>query len=143
VNIPAVTVITSSTITPVSLSPVVKAGWISLAIGACTFWLFGLGFLFFTAGIVLAVVALCTKQVRSGLCLLISSLAAMTVCGLMFFFLVLGAVGGALRRATTGADSAKPKLPVVVPFEKPVVNPTKSRFAEPDDIRLVTEPSVP
>jgi hypothetical protein len=118
----------------------VKAGWISVVAGACTFWIFGLGFLFFTAGIVLAVVALCTKQVRAGLYLLISSIAAMTVCGLMFFFLVLGAVGGALRRAAAGGDTVHPKLPVVVPFEKPVVAPGPARLAEPDDIRLVLEP---
>lgn len=127
------------TIKPSSLT-VVQAGWVCLIAGACTFWVYGVGFLFFLGGIVLAVVALCSKQVRSGICLLVSSLAATTVCGLMFFFLVLGAVGGALRRATAGADSAKPRFPVVVPFEKPVVNPSKSRFAEPDDIRLVTEP---
>jgi hypothetical protein len=140
VNFPSFTVVSNSTITTETMSPLVKAGWVCLAAGACTFWLFGLGFLFFAAGIVLAVVALCHKQVRSGIWLLISSLAAAAVCGLRFFFLVLGAVGGALRRVASGTDSAKPKLPVVIPFKKPEVSPTASRFSEPDDIRLVTEP---
>jgi hypothetical protein len=57
-------------------SSAVKAGWICLALGFFTFWIFGLGFVFFSATMVLAIVAMCRDQVGQGVALLVASIAS-------------------------------------------------------------------
>lgn len=74
-------------------SSAIKAGWICLPIGLCTFWIFGFGFLFFSVSIILAIVGMCTNQVKQGVILLVSSVVAMGLCVLLFFMVVLGTFG--------------------------------------------------
>ena len=81
-------------------SSAVKAGWICLGLGFCTFWIFGFGFLFFSITIVLAVVAMCTHQVKQGVILLLSSLASLALCALIFFAVILGTVGVAAKKVS-------------------------------------------
>lgn len=81
---------------PLPASPrnsAVKAGWICLICGVLTFWIFGLGFLFFSVAIVLSVIGLCTNQVQNGLILLVSSIFSLAVCVFLFMLLVLGTFG--------------------------------------------------
>jgi hypothetical protein len=74
----------------------VMAGWICLAIGFGTFWIFGLGFVFFGVAMTCAVVAMCTNQVQRGLILLLSSFASLAICAVIFFVAIFGAMFGAL-----------------------------------------------
>ena len=53
----------------ISSPSAVKAGWLCLAVGALTFWLFGIGYAFFAAAFVLAIVAMCTNRVGHGFAL--------------------------------------------------------------------------
>ena len=65
---------------PMPNSSAVTAGWICVAIGMVTFWIFGLGFTFFGIAMICAAVAMCTNQVQRGLILLPSSLASLAIC---------------------------------------------------------------
>jgi hypothetical protein len=71
-------------------SSAVRAGWICLILGFFTFWIFGLGFVFFSATIVLAIVAMCTNQVGQGVTLLVASIASLAICVVIFMLLILG-----------------------------------------------------
>lgn len=81
-------------------SSAVKAGWICLLLGYLTFWIFGFGFLFFSVTIVLSIVAMCTNQVKQGVLLLVSSIASLGICALIFFALIVGSIGGAVIKAS-------------------------------------------
>ena len=81
-------------------SSAVKAGWICLLLGYLTFWILGIGFLFFSVTIVLSVVAMCTNQVKQGVILLVSSFASLAICGLIFLFIIVGTVGAVAQKAS-------------------------------------------
>jgi hypothetical protein len=81
-------------------SSAVKAGWICLLLGYLTFWIFGLGFLFFSATIILSIVAMCTNQVRHGVILLVSSIVSMAICALIFILVIAGTIGAAAQKAS-------------------------------------------
>jgi hypothetical protein len=49
---------------PAPKSSALMAGWICVAIGFGTFWIFGLGFAFFSIAMLCAIVAMCTNQVQ-------------------------------------------------------------------------------
>ncbi len=66
-------------------SSAVKAGWICLALGFLTFWIFGFGFIFFIATFVLAIVAMSTQRVAQGIALLVSSVAFGIICVIGLF----------------------------------------------------------
>ncbi len=55
-----------------SHSSAMMAGWICLGLCFCTFWVFGVGFVFFPITMFLAVVAMCAHQVKQGVILLLS-----------------------------------------------------------------------
>ena len=88
---------------PAPKSSAVTAGWICLAIGFGTFWIFGLGFAFFSIAMVCAVVAMCTNQLQRGLILLLSSFASLAICAVIFFVAIFGAMFGALGLAAQKA----------------------------------------
>ncbi len=81
-------------------SSAVKAGWICLLLGFCTFWIFGFGFVFFSVTFILAIVAMCSNQVKQGVILLLSSLASIVLCAVIFFAVVVGTVGAAAKKAS-------------------------------------------
>lgn len=85
------------------MSSALKAGWICFGIGLAISWFFPFGHIFFSVGMITAVVAMCTHQVNRGLGLLISSFVGSALCVLVFFTLVLGtlgvATGAALKQA--------------------------------------------
>ena|SRR6266498_4803895 len=66
-------------------SSAVKAGWICLALGFLTFWIFGFEFIFFIATFVLAIVAMSTQRVAQGIALLVSSVASGIICVISLF----------------------------------------------------------
>ena len=74
-------------------SSAVTAGWICLILGFLTFWIFGLGFLFFGVTIVLAIVAMSTNQVRAGVALLIASIGSLAMCVFIFMLVIMGTIG--------------------------------------------------
>ena len=88
---------------PAPKSSAVMAGWICVAIGFGTFWIFGLGFAFFSIAMVCAVVAMCTNQVQRGLILLLSSFASLAICAVIFFVAIFGALFGAFGLAAQKA----------------------------------------
>lgn len=73
-------------------SSAIKAGWICIIAGCLTFWILGLGFAFFGVAKILAIVALCTHQVKKGFILLLASFFAAAACGLIFFLAIAGSV---------------------------------------------------
>jgi len=87
----------------------IKAGWICLGIGFCVAWIFPPAHVFYSASIVLAIVALATNQVRRGLVLLISSFVAAGISALITFLLALGFLGAAVKPhfAQMEADAAR------------------------------------
>jgi hypothetical protein len=96
-------------------SSAVKAGWICLAIGFGTFWIFGLGFMFFGVAMICAVVGMCTNQLQRGLILLLSSLASLAICAVLFFVAIFGAMFGALGLAAQKAQ----QHPILFPSPTP------------------------
>jgi hypothetical protein len=97
-------------VTASAKSSSVKAGWICLALGYLTFWVFGFGFLFFSVTIILSVVAMCTNQVKQGVILLVSSIASIGICMLIFFLIIVGTVGAAFEKAAEDNKHQPPAL---------------------------------
>src|SRR6476660_97312 len=79
-------------------SSAVKAGWICLILGFLTFWIFGLGFIFFVATFVLSIVAMSTNRVGQGIVLLVSSVGSSFVCAIIALGLVSSAFTAALKK---------------------------------------------
>jgi competence ComEA-like helix-hairpin-helix protein len=94
-------------------SSAVKAGWICLALGFLTFWIFGFGFIFFIATFVLAIVAMSTQRIGQGIALLVSSVASSIICVIISLAILSSAFTAALKkeRATGAAHRTTP-----VPF---------------------------
>jgi hypothetical protein len=86
-----------------------------LAIGFGTFWIFGLGFAFFSVAMICAVVAMCTNQVQRGLILLLSSFASLAICAVIFFVAIFGAMFGALGAAAQKAQQHQILFPSPTP----------------------------
>jgi hypothetical protein len=78
-----------------------KAGWICFGFGLLLSWIFPLGNAFFSIAIITAIVAMCTHQVNRGLALLISSFVGIGLSVLVFFTLVVGAIGAGIEQAHT------------------------------------------
>src|SRR5437588_2893969 len=79
-------------------SSAVKAGWICLILGFLTFWIFGLGFVFFIATFILAVVAMSTNRLGQGIALLVSSVGSIIVCVIISLALLSSAFTAALKK---------------------------------------------
>ena len=79
-------------------SSAVKAGWICLILGFLTFWIFGLGFVFFIATFALAIVAMSTNRVGQGIVLLVSSVGSGIVCFIISLALVSSAFTAAVKK---------------------------------------------
>ena len=109
-------------------SSAVMAGWICVAIGFGTFWIFGLGFAFFSIAIVCAIVAMCANQVQRGLILLLSSFASLAICAVIFFVAIFGSMFGAFGLA---AQKARPASGIaVLPFESLSSDKENAFFAD-------------
>ena len=81
-------------------SSAATAGWICLGLGYLTFWIFGIGFLFFSVTIILSIVAMCTNRVGQGVALIISSISSIFICGILFVIIVFGSFAGAALKAS-------------------------------------------
>ena len=68
-------------------------------LGCLTFWILGFGFVFFSVAFILAVVAMCTNQVKQGIILFVSTFASLAVCVVLFMVLVLGTFGAVAIKA--------------------------------------------
>ena len=79
-------------------SSAVRAGWICLILGFLTFWIFGLGFVFFVATFILAIVAMSTNRVGQGIVLLVSSVGSSIVCAIISLALLSSAFTAALKK---------------------------------------------
>jgi DNA-binding phage protein len=123
-------------------SSAVKAGWICLGLGICTFWFFGIGFTFFSVTIILSIFAMCTNQVKEGVILLVSSLVTGAVCSAIFFFLILGASGAVAKKLTENLNNQMQQIKVPPPvtfsslqspitFSTPI--PSRGRFIKPTE----------
>jgi DNA uptake protein ComE-like DNA-binding protein len=83
---------------PPTKSSAVRAGWICLVLGFLTFWIFGLGFVFFVATFILAIVAMATNRVGQGIVLLVSSVGSIIVCVIISLALISSAFTAALKK---------------------------------------------
>jgi len=79
-------------------SSAVKAGWICLILGFLTFWIFGLGFVFFVATFILAIVAMSTNRLGQGIALLVSSVGSSILCVIISLALLSSAFTAALKK---------------------------------------------
>src|SRR5207247_4308573 len=79
-------------------SSAVKAGWICLALGFLTFWIFGFGFIFFVATFILAIVAMSTNRLGQGIALLVSSVGSSILCVIISLALLSSAFTAALKK---------------------------------------------
>lgn len=77
----------------------IKAGWLCIGAGLCTFWLFGIGLVFFAVAMVLSVVAMCSDQVRDGFLILSAALVSQLIAVLLFSSMVAGMVAELLGKA--------------------------------------------
>ena len=66
------------------MTSAVLAGWVCVSLGLVMAWFFPLAHLFFSLGLIMAVIAMATHQVRAGLLLLAGTLAASALCALVF-----------------------------------------------------------
>jgi cell division protein FtsW (lipid II flippase) len=69
-------------------TPMIISGWVCLIVGLLTFWLFGLGFIFLLTAFALGIALLASNRAGHGLALLISSIASILVCGILFLLLI-------------------------------------------------------
>lgn len=97
---------------PVAKSSAIKAGWICLGLGFLTFWIFGIGFFFFSVTMILSVVAMCTNHVKHGIILLVSALVSLVLCVLIFLTLILGTFGAVVGKAVEESKSRQSR-PVI------------------------------
>src|SRR5438094_3436372 len=113
---------------PAPKSSAVMAGWICVAIGFGSFWIFGLGFAFFSIAMVCAIVAMCANQMQRGLILLLSSFASLAICAVIFFVAIFGSMFGAFGLA---AQKARPASGIaVLPFESLSSDKENAFFAD-------------
>ena len=75
----------------------IRAGWMCIGAGLCTFWLFGIGLVFFAIAIVLSVVAMCSDHVKDGFLILCAALGSQLIAVLLFYSMVAGMVSEILR----------------------------------------------
>lgn len=99
------------------------AGWICILLGYLTFWIIGFGFLFFSVTIILAVVAMCTNHVGHGIALLVTSIASIAICLVLFFVVIVGTIGAAAQKSLDASKSHPqiqqlPQMPKV--FQSPL-----------------------
>src|SRR5947207_14997473 len=84
---------------PPANSSAVKAGWICLILGFLTFWIFGLGLVFFVATFILAIVEMSTNRLGQGIALLVSSVGSSIVCVIISLALLSSAFTAADRKS--------------------------------------------
>ena len=113
-------------------SSAVKAGWICLILGFLTFWIFGLGFVFFIATFILAVVAMSTNRLGQGIALLVSSVGSSILCVIISLALLSSAFTAALKKERARRiehPTPRVQLHRVAPSETPLqqlLGPAKS-----------------
>jgi DNA uptake protein ComE-like DNA-binding protein len=96
---------------PPAKSSAVKAGWICLILGFLTFWIFGLGFVFFVATFILAIVAMSTNRLGHGIALLVSSVGSSILCVIISLALLSSAFTAALKKErATRLANATPRV---------------------------------
>jgi len=118
---------------PPAKSSVVKAGWICLIVGFLTFWIFGLGFVFFVATFILAIVAMSTNRLGQGIALLVSSIGSSSIlCVIISLALLSSAFTAALKKERARRrENPTPRVQLhrVAPSETPLqqlLGPAKS-----------------
>lgn len=99
----------------------IKAGWICFCLGAVTFWIFGIGMIFFSAAFVFGIVAMATHEVRRGLALFSCSIVAILLIPLSMMFLGVGALGYAATKAQQAIKSSRSSLKSLPAQATPVV----------------------
>ena len=131
------------------IPPAVKAGWICVALGVCTYWFFGLGHLFFGIAIVLAIVAMCKDQIKHGIALVVSAFTGMLICWLIVFFTVMAGATAVATKVVQKIEETKPQItqaqppyqtrssqtprPIVQQLLLPAPAP-QGRFIKPQDV---------
>lgn len=88
-------------------SSAVKAGWICLALGFCTFWMMGFGFIFFSVTMILSIFAMCTDQIKHGIALITSAVFGAAACAFLMVVLGIGATGLMLQKAIETAQNSQ------------------------------------
>jgi hypothetical protein len=117
---------------PPTKSSAVKAGWICLILGFLTFWIFGLGFVFFVATFILAIVAMSTNRLGQGIALLVSSVGSSILCVIISLALLSSAFTAALKKERARRiehPTPRAQLHSVAPRETPLqqlLEPAKS-----------------
>lgn len=97
------------TITTLSWTSAMTAGWICFGIGAAVSWFFPPGYVFFSTALVMSVVAMATHQVSRGLILFLSSFLAMGVSMVISFILAIGLFAAAASSVITKVDEESKK----------------------------------
>ena len=108
---------------PPTLSSAVKAGWICLILGFLTFWIVGLGFVFFVATVILAIVAMSTNRLGQGIALLVSSVGSSILCVIISLALLSSAFTAALKKESARRiehPTPPTQLHSVAPSETPL-----------------------
>lgn len=124
---------------PEQRTTAIQAGWICFALGALTFWVFGIGMVFFSVALVLGVVAMVTHQVRRGLILFSCSFAAIVVIPISCLMLGLGVFGFAVAKARQRSGPSVRSLPVALSSSPSV----QGSYAAPRPPRPVRDNSTP
>jgi hypothetical protein len=97
-----------------ALTTSLKAGWICFGLGAAVAWIFFPGYFFYSVALVMAVIAMCTRQVSRGLILLLSTFVAMGTSALISIFLMgtlfVGAFGAAAAKAERDREAASAEM---------------------------------
>src|SRR6266536_1105068 len=113
-------------------SSAVRAGWICLVLGFLTFWIFGLGFVFFVATFILAIIAMSTNRLGQGIALLVSSVGSSILCVIVSLALLSSAFTAALKKEHARRiehPTSEVQLHRVAPSETPLqelLGPAKS-----------------
>ena len=95
---------------PRGTTSAIKAGWICCGIGLASAWIFPPAHFFFSVAVVVAIVAMCTHEVKRGLILLCTGLFGAGVSAAVFFSLALGAVATAVAPAVAQAEQNRKAL---------------------------------
>lgn len=127
-----------------ALTTSLKVGWICFGIGAAVAWIFPPAYVFYSIGLIMAIVALCTRQASHGIVLLLSSFVAMATSAFISIFfagtLFSSGLGVVANRTEQRIEAAQPDIQMAnvpgTPFRTFTPNPqssgdtTKNRYAQ-------------
>jgi hypothetical protein len=108
-----------------------KAGWICCGIGIAIAWFFPPAHFFYSVAVILAIVAMCAHEVKRGLTLLLTCLAAAGLSTFIFFSMLATAVAVAAAPALEKAEQQRQEMQARMNQSVQTLNRAANSFNSP------------